>query len=160
MFASFFESVKYVGHLIPISFLRIFLGYTYLQIALEKFGSDYLSRPRLAGEIAEILPTLQAPFWYKNLIETVFIPHWQIFAFMVVGLQFAIAISYLLGYVVRPIAMIAAIMALNQLVLAGSAHNEFARLLIAVHLLMAWAGAGRCLGFDYYFFKRRRGIWW
>ncbi|MFN7728770.1 MAG: DoxX family membrane protein [Bdellovibrio sp.] len=160
MFAAFFESVKYVGHLVPLSFLRVFLGYTYLQAALLKFNSDYLIRPRLAGEIAEILPALQAPLWYKNVIDSVFIPHWQTFAFVVVGLEFAIAISYLLGYVVRPIAILAALMALNQLVLAGPGNDELARLLMATHLLLAWIGAGRCLGFDYYFFKRRRGIWW
>lgn len=160
MFAAFFESVKYVGHLLPVSFLRIFLGYAYLQTALVKFNSDFLNRPRLAAEIAEILPALQAPLWYKNAIETLLIPHWQGFAFIVVGLEFAVAISYLLGYVVRPMAFIAALMALNQLVVAGSGHDEIYRLLLATHLLMAWVGAGRCLGFDYYFFKRRRGIWW
>mgnify|MGYP001481609656 CR=1 FL=1 len=160
MLAAFFESVKYVGHLVPLSFLRVFLGYTYLQMALIKFNSDYLTRPRLAGEIAEVLPTLQAPFWYKNLIETLFIPHWQTFAFIIMGLEFAIAISYLLGYVVRPVAILAALLALNQLVLLGPQYDELSRLLIAIHLLLAWIGAGRCLGFDYYFFKRRRGIWW
>jgi thiosulfate dehydrogenase [quinone] large subunit len=160
MFAAFFESVKYVGHLLPLSFLRVFLGYSYLQTALIKFNSDFLQRPRLAGEIAEALPTLQAPLWYKNLIEAVFIPHWQTFAFIITGLEFALAFSYLFGYVVRPMAAVAAIMALNQLILAGPGNDEFPRLLLAIHLLMAWVGAGRCLGFDYYFFKRRRGLWW
>ena len=160
MFASFFESVKYVGHLLPLSFLRVYLGYSYLQMALLKFNSDFLSKPRLAGEIAEILPSLQAPIWYKNAIETLLIPHWQTFAFIVMGLEFAIAFSYLLGYVVRPMACVAAFIALNQLILAGLGHDEFPRLLLAIHLLMAWVGAGRCLGFDYFFFKRRRGIWW
>jgi len=160
MFASFFESVKYVGHLVPLSFLRIFLGYAYLQSALLKFNSDYLSRPRLAGEIAEILPTLQAPLWYKNAIETLFIPHWQTFAFIVVGFEFAIAISYLLGYVVRPMAVIAAVLSLNILIMAGPDADDLPRLMLAIHLLLAWVGAGRCLGFDYYFYKRRRGLWW
>ncbi len=160
MFAAFFESVKYVGHLLPLSFLRVFLGYSYLQMAMLKLNSDYLSRPRLAAEVAEILPSLQAPLWYKNAIETMLIPHWQTFAFIVMGLEFAIAISYLLGYVVRPVAVIAAIMALNQLILAGNVSDDLPRLLLAIHLLMAWVGAGRCLGFDYYFFKRRRGLWW
>ena len=160
MFAAFFESVKYVGHLVPLSFLRVYLGYSYLQMALLKFNSDFLVRPRLAGEVAEILPGLQAPLWYKNAIESILIPHWQTFAFGVMGLEFAIAISYLFGYVVRPVAVLAAIMAFNQVILAGPEHDDLPRLLLAIHLLMAWVGAGRCLGFDYYFYKRRRGLWW
>jgi len=160
MFAAFFESVKYVGHLLPLSFLRVFLGYSYLQAALLMLNSDFLERPRLAAEIAEILPGLQAPLWYKSAIESLLIPHWQTFAFIVMGLEFAIAISYLFGYVVRPMALIASFLALNQLILAGAGHDDLPRLLMAIHLLMAWVGAGRCLGFDYYFFKRRRGFWW
>lgn len=160
MFAAFFESVKYVGHLIPLSFLRVFLGYSYLQAALLKFNSDFLVRPRLAGEIAELLPTLQAPIWYKDMIEVVFIPHWQTFAFVVTALEFGIAISFLFGYLVRPMAVIAAIICFNQLILAGPDHDDLPRLMIAIHLLLAWVGAGRCLGLDYYFYKRRRGLWW
>ena len=38
--------------------------------------------------------------------------------------------------------------------------EDFYKTILAVHVMMAWVGAGRCLGFDYYFFKRRRGIWW
>lgn len=160
MFAAFFESVKYVGHLLPLSFLRVFLGYSYLQTALIKFNSDFLERPRLAAQMAEVLPVLQAPLWYRNLVETLFIPHWQTVAFIMMGLEFAIALSYLLGYVVRPVAVLGAILALNQLILAGPQNDDLPRLLLAIHLLMAWVGAGRCLGFDYYFFKRRRGWWW
>lgn len=160
MFAAFFESIKYVGHLVPIAFLRIFLGYLYLQSFILRFHSDFLTRPRLASEVAEVLPTLQVANWYKNFLEIIFIPHWQSFAVIVVGLELAIALSYLLGYVVRPLAVIAAMMALQQLVVFGSTHGQEARLLLAVHLLLAWIGAGRCLGFDYYFFKRQRGLWW
>jgi thiosulfate dehydrogenase [quinone] large subunit len=160
MFVAFFESVKYVGHLIPIAFLRIFLGYYYLDLAMTKFRGPFLVQPRFAGEIAEILPALQAPLWYKTAIENFLIPHWQTIAFLLVGVQFAIAFSYLLGYVVRPIALLAAVLALNQLALAPAGGEELPRMLLAIHLTLAWVGAGRCLGLDYYFFKRRRGLWW
>lgn len=160
MFVAFFESVKYVGHLVPIAFLRIFLGYFYLETALRKFQSDFLYRPRLAAELAEILPSLQAPVWYRTWVETFFIPQWQSLAFTLTALEFAIAISYLLGYVVRPVALLAALLSLNQLALATSGQEQLARTLTAIHLTLAWVGAGRCLGIDYYFFKRRRGLWW
>lgn len=160
MLVAFFESVKYVGHLIPLAFLRIFLGYYYLDLALDKFRGPFLVQPRFAGEIAEILPSLPAPLWYKGAIETIVIPHWQTIAFLLVGLEFAIAFSYLLGYVVRPIALLAAFLALNQLALTVSGTEDLPRMLLAIHLTLAWVGAGRCLGIDYYFFKRRRGLWW
>lgn len=160
MLAAFIESIKYVGHLIPVAFLRIFLGYYYLQQALFKFNSDFLARPRLAAQIADVLPTLDQPMWYKFMIEKMVIQHWQSFAFMVLGLEFAIAISYLIGYVVRPMAFLGIALSINYLILFGSNTEEFYRTFIAIHFMMAWIGAGRCLGVDYYYFKRRRGIWW
>lgn len=160
MFVAFFESVKYVGHLLPISFLRVFLGYYYLNQALQKYRGDYLLRPKLAAQVAEILPSLQIPEWYRSLVNSYFIPHWQMFAFTVTGIEFAIAFSYLLGYVVRPVALLGVLLSLNMLAISGPQNEDLYKTFLAIHLTMAWIGAGRCLGFDYYFFKRRRGIWW
>lgn len=160
MLFSFFESVKYVGHLLPMALLRIFLGYYYLQQALQKFHSDFLTRPRLAASLAETLPIAQIPVWYRNLIEDVFIPHWQSVAFAVTAIEFAIAFSYLVGYVVRPIGLLAALLTLHFLLMAAPPQADFFRLILACHLTMAWMGAGRCLGIDYYFYKRVRGLWW
>ena len=160
MFVAFFESVKYVGHLLPISFLRIFLGYYYLEQALIKFHGDYLVRPRLAAQINEVLPALQTPLWYKGFLENIVLANWQVFSFGILGLEFAIALSYILGYVVRPVAFLAVFLSLNMLIISGPQVTDLYKTFIAIHLIMAWVGAGRCLGLDYYFFKRRRGIWW
>jgi len=160
MLASFIDSVRYVGHLIPVAFLRIFMGYYYLQQAMLKFNGDFLARPRLAAQIADVLPGLNAPVWYKILTERIVIQHWQAFALVALGLEFAIAISYLFGYVVRPMAFIGLLISINYLILAGGSSDELYRTFIAIHFMMAWVGAGRCLGLDYYFFKRRRGVWW
>jgi thiosulfate dehydrogenase [quinone] large subunit len=160
MFVAFFESVKYVGHLLPVAFLRVFLGYYYLQLALSHYQGDFLVRPKLAAQVAEILPSLQIPGWYRYFIEMSVIPYWQTYAFLITGIEFAVAISYIFGYVVRPVGLLAAVLALNLLALSGSQSEELFKTLFAIHLMMAWIGAGRCLGFDYYFYKRRRGIWW
>ncbi len=160
MFVAFFESVKYVGHLLPISFLRVFLGYYYLQQALKQFRGDFLNRPRLAEQISEALPNVHIPDWYRLFLENMVVPHWQSFSFLILGLQFAIAFSYLLGYVVRPIALLGVALSFHYLVMTGAQFGDLYKTFIAIHLMMAWVGAGRCLGFDYYFFKRRRGIWW
>ena len=160
MIYSFFESLKYSGHLLPISFLRFFIGAYYLQHFLEKYNGDFLNRPTLAAQIAESIPGLQIPGWYKLFLETLFIPHWQIFAFTILGIELCIAISYLLGYVVRPIAIVAAILSLNLMILLGPATEDLNRIFVVIHLTLAWLGAGRCLGLDYYFYKRQRGLWW
>lgn len=117
-------------------------------------------RPRLAEQIADVLPTLQTSGWYRHFLEVMVIPNWQIFAFLILGLEFAIAISYILGYVVRPMALVGVFLAFNMLILSGPQNADLFKTFIAIHFTMAWVGAGRCLGFDYYFFKRRRGIWW
>jgi thiosulfate dehydrogenase [quinone] large subunit len=160
MVVAFFESIKYVGHLLPIALLRFFVGAFYFQSFLKKFEGDFLLRPRLASQIAETLPTLQVPVWYKGFLENLFIPHWQTFAFVIVGIELCIAISYIFGYVVRPVALMAALLSLNLMILMGPGSQDLYKTFIVVHLTLCWLGAGRCLGVDYYFFKRQRGIWW
>lgn len=160
MLLSFFESLKYVGHLLPISFLRVYLGYYYLESALIKFRGDFLLRPRLAFQIEEWLPISFAPDWYKVLIHVYIVPQWQKLAFVILGLELAIAISYILGYVVRPMALIGVLLCLNMLFISGPGQEDLLKTFLAIHFILAWIGAGRCLGIDYYFYKRRRGIWW
>lgn len=160
MFVAFFESVKYVGHLLPISFLRIFLGYYYLEHAMQKFKGDYLTRPRVADQMAEWLPVSNAPNWLKMFASAELIPNWQTVAFIILGLEFAVAISYILGYVVRPVALLGVALCIAMLFISGPSQEDLYKTFLAIHLTLAWVGAGRCLGFDYYFFKRRRGFWW
>lgn len=160
MFIAFFESVKYVGHLLPISFLRIFLGYYYLEHAMLKYQGDFLTRPRIADQMAEWLPSSHAPDWFKLFASNQMIPHWQTVAFIVLGLEFAIAISYIVGYVVRPVAVVGVLLCMMMLFVSGPASEDLFKTFLAIHLILGWVGAGRCLGFDYYFFKRRRGLWW
>jgi thiosulfate dehydrogenase [quinone] large subunit len=160
MFASFFESIKYVGHILPVSFLRIFLGYFYLQLFWQKVDSKYTQTPKFAADLAEVSQNLQLSSTYRYLIDNLVIPNWQIFTFMVLGLQLSVAISYLLGYLVRPTALIAAVISVQWVSFAPDGQESLPRLLVACHVLMLWIGAGRCLGIDYYFYRRRRGIWW
>ncbi len=160
MFVSFLESIKYVGHLVPLSFLRIFMGYYYLQQVLVRLKSDFLYQPKLAEQISEFLPLSHAPEWYKVLMASQIVTHWQGFAFVILGFQLALAISYIIGYVVRPMSLLAVLFTLNWLFISDPVYEDLFKTFLAMHLVFAWVGAGRCLGFDYYFFKRRRGIWW
>lgn len=160
MFVAFFESIKYVGHLLPLAFLRIYVGYYFLQNAIEKLEGDYLLQPRLAAAINEYIPQSQAPIWYAQLLEGVVVPHWQIFAYTITYCEFVIGVSFLVGFLVRPVALVGAFLSLNYIVLSAPSLGELHKAYLAMFIILAWMGAGRCLGFDYFFFKRNRGIWW
>jgi thiosulfate dehydrogenase (quinone) large subunit len=161
MLIAFVESIKYVGHLLPIAFLRIFLGYFYFNQALARLHSDFLTHAYLAEDIRSYLPRNPAPDWYKAVLDSVVIPNWQYFAVTLTVIQFAIGFSYIVGFMVRPFSLLALILGVGLLFAVGPGPGESqAMFMLVLHLILGWMGAGRCLGVDYYFYKRRRGIWW
>lgn len=162
MLVAFVESIKYVGHLLPIAFLRVFLGYYYFNQALLRLHSDFLSHAYLAEDIRGYLPRSPAPDWFKMFLEGVVIPNWKIFATSLVVSWFAIGISYILGYLVRPMSVLAIIIGLGLMLALGATGQSELQMtfLLVLHFTLGWLGAGRCLGLDYYFYKRRRGLWW
>ena len=160
MFVAFFESVKYSGHLFPLAFLRIFIGYHYFQEANLKAQGDYLVQPQLAGMITEWLNKGLIPGWYQYWLESVVIPYWQVFAYLATLVQLVVAVSFLAGFLVRPAALVACLVNLNFVWMGTPAQSTLHYILFAVNITLAWFGAGRCLGFDYFFFKRDRGVWW
>lgn len=161
MLVAFVESIKYVGHLLPVAFLRVFLGYYYFNQALLQLHSDFLTHAYLAEDIRSFLPKSTAAEWYKRFLEVVVIPNWQIFASAIVIIHLAIGISYILGYLVRPMSAIAILLGLNLMLALGAQQYELqTTFVLVIHFTLGWLGAGRCLGVDYYFYKRRRGIWW
>lgn len=160
MFVAFFESIRYVGHLWPVAFLRVFTGYYYLNQALSKINGEFLNQPKLAEQISQWLPTSHAPHLYQDVLDQVVVPYWNIFAHLIAGTELVIAISLLLGYLVRPLSVVAIFVCINYLWVSAPELSTFYKTLIAVHITLGWIGAGRCLGIDYYFYKRMRGIWW
>lgn len=161
MLVAFVESIKYVGHLLPVAFLRVFLGYYYFNEALIQLHGDFLSHAYLAEDIRGFLPRSTAPDWYKSFLETIVIPNWQVFAAVIVIAHLLIGVSYILGYLVRPMSAVAIILGLNLMLALGAHQYELqTTFVLVIHFTLGWLGAGRCLGIDYYFYKRRRGIWW
>ena len=160
MFVAFFESIKYVGHLVPLAFLRIYVGYHFLDSAIARLEGDYLLQPRLAAAINEFLPQSQAPGWYAGILETFVVPNWQIFAYSVTYCEFVVGICFLIGFLVRPAALVGVFLSLNLIYTSAPSFADLHQLYLVIFIVMAWLGAGRCLGFDYFFFKRNRGIWW
>ena len=161
MLVAFVESIKYVGHMLPVAFLRIFVGYFYFNQALLNLHNDFLTHAYLAEDIRGYLPRSPAPDWYRSMLETVVISNWQIFAYTVTICYLLIGIAYIMGYMVRSFSLLAIFLSLNLILAVGPHQGELnTTMIMIVHLTLGWLGAGRCLGVDYYFFKRRRGIWW
>lgn len=160
MIVSFFESIKYVGHMLPMAFLRIYTGYFFLERALSRFEGDFLVQPILSRAIDEWLPVSSAPEWYKSILETVVVPNWKVFAYLVTYCEFLIGVSFMIGFLVRPTALIGLFLTLNFFYNTGPYIGDLHRLFLAIFAVMWWLGAGRCLGLDYFFYKRQRGIWW
>ena len=161
MLVALVESIKYVGHLLPIAFLRIFIGFMYFDQGLARARGDFLTHAYLAEDIRAHLPTSLAPEWYKSFLENVVIPNWQVFAVSITAASIAIGVSYMIGYMVRPLSLIAIALGFGLTLALGPQPNEAqSTLLLFLHFVLGWLGAGRCFGVDYYFYKRRRGIWW
>jgi thiosulfate dehydrogenase [quinone] large subunit len=160
MLVAYLESVKYVGHLFPVAVLRLYVGWTFLGTAWSRYQGDYLTQPRIVSAITEWGPTSPAPDWYKDFLDKVVLPNWQIFAYCVVYFGFLVGVSFLLGFFVRPVAVLAAVVTLNFIYNSSPEAVELHKLHFVLFMLLAWLGAGRCLGLDYFFFKRDRGLWW
>ncbi len=166
MFVAFFESAKYVGHLYPIALMRIYLGYYFLNMAIGRLSSEFLNQPRLAHIITENLPHRDLPVWYANVLQHVVVRHWQIFAYFITYCEFIIGISLLIGFLVRPTALLGIFLMLNYVYIGGgggatvSGSADLQQVFLALFIILFWVGAGRCFGFDFYFYKRQRGLWW
>lgn len=162
MLVAFVESFKYVGHLIPVACLRIFLGGYFLKHALAAFQGDYLMKAYLAEDVRNHLPQSTAPEWFRWFLEYVVIPNWQFFAVGLTAIQAFIGVSYIIGYLVRPAALLGVILSAGLIGAIGASQNNLqaTTFMLVLHLILGWIGAGRCLGFDYFFYKRHRGIWW
>ncbi len=160
MLLSFFESIKYTGHIYPIAFMRIYIGYHYISLAIERIEGQFLVQPRLAAMIMNNLPDKELPAWYAEGIQTLVVPNWQIFAYFLVYAQILLGASMLLGFLVRPMSLFGILMCLNAIFLGNPSTMLLNQLFLVMFISLFWVGAGRCLGFDYYFYKRQRGIWW
>lgn len=160
MIIAFLESVKYVGHFFPLVILRVFMGSWFLRQALLKYNGDYLLQPKLAAAINEFLPNSDAPEWYRNFLDSVVVPHWQLFAYSLMYFEFIIGTGLILGFLTRPLAILGAFIAWNYSYNTAPDLVPFYTLQLVVCLVLSWLGAGRCLGMDYFFFKRQRGLLW
>lgn len=74
--------------------------------------------------------------------------------------SFLVGLSLLIGFMVRPFGVIGILISFHYVIFGMGYQNQLHSTFIAILIMIVAIGAGRCVGFDYYFFKRNRGIWW
>jgi thiosulfate dehydrogenase [quinone] large subunit len=105
------------------------------------------------------LPQRELPGWYANVLQYVVVPNWRFFSYFVTYCEFIIGVTFLIGLFVRPASLLGLVLTLNFIYIGGLS-TELQQTYLALFIVMFWVGAGRCFGFDYYFYKRQRGLWW
>lgn len=160
MIVSFLESFKYIGHLYPVAFLRVYLGFFYIEQARFHHQGDFSTSPMLGEMIRQWVPSSGAPSWYQDFLIHIVAEQWQAFSNLISITELIIGIALVIGYLVRPITLVAALVALQFLWISNPDQSILYKTLIAVNLCLCWLGAGRCFGIDYYFYKKMRGWLW
>ncbi len=160
MILAYIESFKYVGHLWPITLLRLLMCWQYFRMAMHHIQSSYLQHPYLSEQLRLKMETMGVLNSYLHFWEVLIQENWLIVSFVVVGSELVIAVSYLLGYLVRPVSLWAAFLSLHLFWLVEAQGDSTQLFAFFIHLTFCLLGAGRCLGVDYYFYKSRRGLLW
>lgn len=160
MFASYLESIKYVGHLFPVAFVRIVLGYQYLSMVLGRIQSGYLEHAYLSDRFK--LTTTSEPVMglYYEVLKGIVQPYWLVATYMLISIEIIIGLSYILGFGVRVASLLGMILSLHMFLYFDFQSSPGQYYMFYIHLLFFMLGAGRCLGLDYYFYKSRRGLLW
>lgn len=160
MILAFLESIKYVGHLWPVALLRIFISIQYFRMASFHLQSGFLDHPFLSEQLRLKMESMGVLNLYTSVFSHFIQENWLVASYVIIATEFLVAFSYLFGYLVRPVALWAAIVSLHLFWLVET-QGDYAQLFIfSIHLCFCLIGAGRCLGLDYYFYKSRRGLLW
>lgn len=160
MVIAFFESFRFMGHLWPVALLRMFTGLLFFNAGMAKLSNGFLDQPQLQQIISKWIEAGATHVSYIDFLNNWVMPHWKVFSHLVTYGEIAIGLSLIFGFLVRPSTLAAIIMSVNFILAAGEQAAEINKVLIAINSMLFMISAGRCIGLDYYFYKRVRGFWW
>lgn len=159
MLASYLESIKYVGHMYPVAFVRILLGYQSLSMVVSRINTGYLEHAYISERL-NLSAGGENPGLYFELFKNLIQGQWLPMTYILIISEIAIGCSYILGFGVRIASLLGMLLSLHIYLYFDFQSSPGQIYLFYVHLLFFLLGAGRCLGLDYYFFKSRRGLLW
>lgn len=160
MFTAFFESIKYANHLYPIAVLRIYIGYFWFNEGYEKYKESIFSSQLYIDNLMDQELVLRLPLVYQNILANIIAPYWSFWSYCFMGLEVVIGIGLMVGFLTRPLGVLAIIICIHYSLLGSEIVSLLYSTFSAILLTLVIIGAGRCVGFDYYFFKKNRGLLW
>lgn len=160
MIRSFLESLKYIGHLWPVALFRFFMGYYFINSALSRVDLGYLDHAYISEKLSlyEMHNVLATN--YFNFLKYMVTEYWFVASYILVLAEFIIGVSYVLGLGVRFTTLLGMFLSFNMIWFFDFSNQSAQMFIFLIHLLFLLLGAGRCLGFDYHFYKSRRGLLW
>ena len=160
MIKELLESLKYVGHYFAICFLRVYLGLHILNLSLAQYYGDHFLEPLLAAQINEYLRLGESPAFVEYFFVEVVRPYWKFFSQFQFYFEFISGLLLILGFLVRPVVLLFVAYLWLFSYIQDPVLWPWIGILSATLLALGWAGAGRSVGIDYYFYKRYRGFLW
>lgn len=160
MITAFFESIKYVGHLYPMAILRIYVGYYWFSEGRIRFKENIFSSQLFIDDIRSRELFEKLPDLYQSLYTSLVAPYWTVWSHGFMTVEVVVGLGLILGFLTRPLGVVAIIMCLHYIMLGTEIVGALYSTFCAILIVLVVSGAGRCMGFDYYFFKRNRGILW
>lgn len=154
------ESLRYVGHYFALCFLRISIGIYIWQWGWAKWTGSYLTDPILAGNIEQWAVKNRPPFFIETLFTDYMRTYWSVVAYAQTIFELLAGFLLIIGFCVRPTSLLLVVYFWFFSYIEPQTSWNFINLFLLSLFTVSWAGAGRCLGIDYYFYKRRRGLLW
>ncbi len=157
--ASNFKQPTYLGYL---ALLRILVGVLFLLVAWPKVSGRFLNGDVLPRQLLNGIQ--KDPLaWHRAFIEGVVIPHGHLFSYLSAFGEISIALSLVVGCLVRISSLFGALYNFNIMFsvayAAGGGTVNYNRVLILLHLIFVSASAGRSLGIDGLLKRRFPRMW-
>lgn len=160
MLTSFLESIKYVGHLWPVTLLRIYMGYYFVKSAFGRMELGYLDHAYISEKLSLYEMNSLLATSYFNFLKFIVTEYWYLTSYVLIGMELLIGISFILGLGVRIGSLLGMFLAFNMMWFFDFSNQSAQLFILVIHALFFLLGAGRCLGIDFHFYKSRRGLLW
>jgi thiosulfate dehydrogenase [quinone] large subunit len=139
-----------------IVLLRLFAGFTFLRMGLQKLPN--LGNPApMRAQIAAWANNQTHPFWgYQEFLKEFVLPNLHIFQVLVTFGEIAVGVALLVGGFTRLAAFFGMVMNVNYWFATGygSPGAGLNEALVAIEIVLILAAAGRLLGLDVFLARR------
>jgi thiosulfate dehydrogenase [quinone] large subunit len=143
-----------------IALLRIYIGYYLLFQGIRKFQRDFPHGDWIARQIGDIKALDLYP-WYKAFLQTVVVPHSELFGYLVMIGEILVGAGLLLGLLTRFNAGVGLFLLINYYLGPGMARGGAPlaqqQTFIVALIIILLSNPGRTLGLDGLIFRRTRG---